>query len=114
MGAVTGCCVRQDHLDAEVFDTLRQSENPFLAPMFLLPLTKTGNLTMDQEQAQRQAGAKARTHTPADDSRNKVSHTKRQSQRQFTEDAGSSCLRAQTTGGPSRPSGPASKLCPSH
>ncbi|XP_037076933.1 neither inactivation nor afterpotential protein C-like [Pollicipes pollicipes] len=50
----------KDHLDPELFDTLRQSEDPFVAPMFLLPLTKTGNLTMDRDQAQREAGGKAK------------------------------------------------------
>jgi len=49
----------KDCLDPEVFDTFRQSENPFVTPMFLLPLTKAGNLTMDKEQAQRDSGRKA-------------------------------------------------------
>ena len=58
-----------------MFDTLRQSENPFLAPMFLLPLTKTGNLTMDREQAQREAGGKGRRIKLNEDAGNKVSHS---------------------------------------
>ena len=60
-----------------MFDTLRQSENPFLAPMFLLPLTKTGNLTMDREQAQREAGGKARRVKLSEDVGNKVRHRPR-------------------------------------
>ncbi|KAF0290913.1 Neither inactivation nor afterpotential protein C [Amphibalanus amphitrite] len=66
-----GVCRERDYLDPEVFDTLRQSENPFIAPMFLLPLTKTGNLTMDREQAQREAGGKARPVKLNDDVGNK-------------------------------------------
>ena len=65
--------LHQDHLDPELYDTLRQSENPFLAPMFLLPLTKTGNLTMDREQAQREAGGKGRRVKVTEDAGNRVS-----------------------------------------
>ena len=41
--------------------------------MFLLPLTKTGNLTMDREQAQREAGGKGRRAKDTEDAGNRVS-----------------------------------------